>query len=315
MKTAERPFESHMIVANSLIDQSDLPEEEKKLLKAEMRRYLEYRLRGGRWFHPWITKFHTDWYREIYRIAGNADPYKEVKDTSNEKAIKLVKYIRPTDLRDIIMLTIIGNRIDYGAPGLYDINKLEDEVDNLRKEKFDIDDTDELAKRIKNAKNVFYLLDNSGEMIFDTLLLDYIKRFLPREKIFLVAKESPMLNDVDISDLLKYKMERYGIIVSTGSNCFGLHEEEVSQDFKDLFKIADLVIAKGQSYLEFFMEYNFSNIFHILRVKQEIKGNTIHLMPGMNIVMNSERYSGKGSNYKWNWPENTEKQKFNQTSP
>lgn len=302
MKTKDRPLESHTSVISSFMDFANVPEKERELLKRELKRYIETRIVKGKWCHPFITKFHTDWYREFYRIIDGVDPYKLIKDNSNIQAKQLLKDFKSDSIRDSVMLTIIGNKIDFGAcmGSIYDLEQLKADILNVKNETFFIDQVEEMLDKIKSAKNVLYLFDNNGEMIFDTLLLDFIVKHVDKKNVFLVGKERPMLNDVTVADLKSEKLDEYGLIVSTGSDCFGLHEEDVSDNFKKLLKSADLIIAKGQAYLEFFSEYNFTNVFHVLRVKQEIVGDELPtLMPGMNVVMKSTDYAGKGVDYVW----------------
>ena len=183
---------------------------------------------------------------------------------------------------------------------IYNLEQLKADIQNVKRENFSVNQVEEMLSEIKSAKNVLYLFDNNGEMIFDTLLLDFIVKHVDKKNVFLVGKDKPMLNDVTVADLKSEKLDEFGLIVSTGSDCFGLHEEDVSDDFKKLLKSADLIIAKGQAYLEFFSEYNFTNVFHVLRVKQEIVGDELPtLTPGMNVVMKSTNYAGKGVDYVW----------------
>ena len=107
-----------------------------------------------------------------------------------------------------------------------------------------------------------------------------------------------MLNDVTVADLKELGFDKYGHIVSTGSNCLGLHYEDVSDECKKHLKEADLIIAKGQAYLEFFTEYNFSNVINILMVKYPIINPAFGILPsGYNVIMSSERYAQFGKNY------------------
>jgi damage-control phosphatase, subfamily I len=302
LKTRDLPIERHSAILESFLNLAEVKASDKKILKSELKRYIDSRILKGKWCHPMITQFHTEWYRELYTMVDSKDPYKRLKEKSNHEALRLLPLANPENFRDAIMLSIIGNKIDFGScmNGTYDIKTLEADVANRGSETLAFDDTDLLQKRLQSARNVFYLFDNNGEMIFDSLLLEFILNFLPRDRIFLVGKESPMINDVTVSDLRKYRMDKYGTILSTGSNCFGLHEEEVSREFKDHFRHADMVIAKGQSFFEFFSEYNFRNVVHILRVKNDlIAPHGIRLERNQNVVMGSERYAGEGYDYKW----------------
>ena len=299
MKTKNRPMESHTQVIQSFLDLAETSPQEKEVIHNELTRYIERRI-NNKWCHPIITKFHTDWYREFYRLVKNKDPYKKLKEESNNVALQLVNKIPTKSFKDILLATIIGNKIDFGActRGIYNLDQLEKDLQNIHQEKLVIDDSELLDYRIQSAKNILFLADNNGEIIFDTLLFNYIRNYLPQERILIAGKETPMLNDVTYDDLKRLKMHKFGKIISIGSNCFGLHEEDVSKEFKEILKNADLIIAKGQAYLEFFSEYNFTNVFNILRVKHRVIGNGFGVLEeGGNAIISSERYAEYGMNY------------------
>ena len=200
------------------------------------------------------------------------------------------------------MIDDLGNIIDYGAclEGAYELGNLKRDFERIKNDGLVIDDSEFLKKRIQQAQNIFYLVDNSGEVVFDVFMLNYLLKYVNKENIYIVGKESPMQNDMTADELRELGFEKFGNIVSTGSNCFGLHEEEVSDEFKELFKNADLVIAKGQAYMEFFSEYNFDNVINILRVKWPLRFNGFDFKPGDNIVISSTRYNNQGKSYNWN---------------
>ncbi|MEK6616868.1 MAG: ARMT1-like domain-containing protein, partial [Bacteroidota bacterium] len=301
MKTTDRDPNTYFAMIGDFLKRSDLSESDKKLIGSELSRYLSVKFEKGKFVHPMITKFCTDLYREFYRLAGSNDPYRQLKDASNKEAEKILKTIgKPNSFRDIVKLSIKGNVLDYGAVLALnvDMGKLAKEVQEIGTMSLDIDDCEELEEAIKNAGNVLFLTDNAGEAVFDTRLLDYISRFVPKEKIFIAAKDSPMLNDVTANELKDLGFEKYGEVISTGSNCFGLHEEEMSEEFKDILKNSDVIIAKGQAYLEFFTEYNFQNVFNIATIKYPVVCSAMPvLQPNQNVAISSKRYSGKGKDY------------------
>ncbi len=300
MKTLNRDMKSFVAIVDSFIDYAKVETTKRVLLKNELKRYIITKFEKKKYIHPIITKFSTDWFREFYRLVDNQDPYAELKDESNKKAKEILPLIKITSFEDMIKVSLKGNQIDYGAVLVlnYDLNKLEDDFQHLDSVQFDIDDSLELKKAIDSAKNVLFLVDNDGEIIFDTFLLDYIKKRVGKENVSIVAKESPMLNDVTIADLKSLNMQEYGHLVSTGSNCFGLHEEDVSENFKKILKNADLIIAKGQAYLEFFTEYNFSNVYNIVYVKYPIVDEALGVLQShQKVVLSSKRYASKGKSY------------------
>ncbi len=302
MKTSDRSLNDWLNQIDFFVGLTAKDEARAKLISAEMKKYITLRFERNKYIPPIITEFSTQIYRELYRLVGNNDPYRELKINSNNEAAKIIKNLHPRNFRERLLISILGNIIDYGAclKGAYDTSNLEKDLEDIKREKLTVDDSEFLEKRIQTAKNIFYLTDNSGEIVFDVFMLNYLLKYLNKDNIYIVGKESPMQNDMTAEELRELGLEKFGNIVSTGSNCFGLHEEEVSAEFKELFKKADLVIAKGQAYMEFFGEYNFSNIINVLRVKWPLKFKGFDFKPGDNIVMSSQRYNGKGKEYNWN---------------
>lgn len=300
MKTRDRDINSYVAIIDSFIDKAAMPEEEAGLIKKELHTYIQTKFSKNKWVHPEITKFCTDWYREFYRLIDGKDPYRKLKEESNAIAEKITKNLIVKNFEEAVACGIIGNKLDYGAVLVHqcDLAKIEEEFQKLGEFKLDIDDTAILQEKLNAAKTVLFLVDNCGEIIFDTFLLREIAEKVGKENIWVMAKESPMLNDATVEDLQKGGLGEYGKIVSTGSNCFGLHAEDVSEECKRMLKEADLIVAKGQAYLEFFTEYSFSNVINILIVKYPIVNPAFGVLPcGHKVVMASERYAQFGKNY------------------
>lgn len=300
MKTKDRDPESYFAIVDSFLKKADLREEEYNLLSKELKRYLALKFEKGNYVHPIITKFCTDWYREFYRLINNKDPYKKLKDLSNKEALNILSALSADSFEEAVNVSLKGNQLDFGAVLILnpDLNSLKKEFDDLTNVQLTINDREELKEAITKAQTILFLPDNAGEIIFDIPLLKYINSIIPKSRIFIAGKESPMLNDVTIDELKELEIQEYGTIISTGSNCFGLHEEEVSLDFKKILKEADLVLAKGQAYLEFFTEYNFNNVFNIARVKYPIINNALGTLGShQNVIISSKRYAHTGKAY------------------
>ncbi len=300
MKTRDRDINSYTAVINSFIDKAAMPEEEAGLIKKELHTYIQNKFSKNKWVHPEITKFCTEWYREFYRLIDGKDPYQELKEKSNEMAKRVAKDLNVSNWPESLACSILGNKLDYGAVLVHqcDLTKIEEEFQRLGEFKLDIDDTKLLQEKLATAKKVLFLVDNCGEIIFDVFLLERMAAKVGKENVWIMAKESPMLNDATVKDLENCGLGAYGKIVSTGSNCFGLHSEDVSEECKQMLKEADLIVAKGQAYLEFFTEYNFSNVINILIVKYPIVNPAFGTLPcGHKVVMASKRYAQFGKEY------------------
>jgi uncharacterized protein with ATP-grasp and redox domains len=301
MKTIDRDFQTYITIIDKFIGISSLDKEKAELIKSELKTYLNVRLKKNKWFPIDITKFSTDWYREFYRMVDGEDPYKAIKQKSNGLAQQIVANLSVDSFEEAIAAGIIGNNIDYGAEvhgKQYNLENIDKDIRMIKKLPLHVDETEIFKQKLQKAKKIVFLADNNGEAVFDKYLLDYLSKQVGKSNLYIFGKSGPMLNDVTIEDLEEIGVSQYGQIVSTGSNCFGLHKEEVSEECVRLLKEADLIVAKGQAYMEFFTEYNFTNVIHLLAVKYPIVGLAFGtLYQGYNIVMSSERYAHLGKNY------------------
>ena len=141
------------------------------------------------------------------------DPYFEEKIKGNKIALKylpLVQEILKKDnsLENHVKIAIIGNILDFGA------FKLDDDIEKLIKEslskKLAIKDIYEFENALKTHGKVLYLVDNTGEIVFDKLLLSKIKEY--DLDITIAVKKEPILNDACREDALNVGLDEYGEI-------------------------------------------------------------------------------------------------------
>ena len=122
----------------------------------------------------------------------------------------------------------------------------------------------------EQAEEIFYLTDNAGEIVLDRLLIEQ----LPYEKVTLVVKGKPVINDATIEDAELAGLPRIVHVIDNGSDGPGTILESCSQSFRDRFTNADLVIAKGQGNYETLSNIN-KNIFFLLKAKCPVIANHI----------------------------------------
>lgn len=213
----------------------------------------------------------TPLHRLIRSMTSNPDPYFKMKETEVAMARKLYQEwgTNPqSDLRSDIELAVRGNCIDFFRDP--------DEVkkDFTQPVEFAIDDIDELEAKLRESKNILYLADNTGEVFFD---LNLVRHFGGFGDVTYVVKESPVQNDITLSDI-----EHFGFssqltrVISTGTNTPGVLMEEASDEFKSDFAAADLVLAKGMGYWETLSELPAQgNIFYLLKAKCVPVANSI----------------------------------------
>ncbi|MHA1711842.1 MAG: damage-control phosphatase ARMT1 family protein [Candidatus Freyarchaeota archaeon] len=231
--------------------------------------------------------------RIVRRITGNPDPYARRKEESNRKAMELLPKIKGMVLseesqearfRKACLCAIVGNIMEFGILG--HSFKFKDLLGIVQQAERDlaIDDISKIFSLAKRVKNVIYLTDNAGEIAFDTLLVQELRRL--GTKVVVAVKAGPIVNDATLEDARYVGMHEVADeVVTIGADTVGLILEECSQEFLNLYQSADLVIAKGMGYAEALTEYDLTSPHaFLLRTKCNMVANFFGVDRNKNIA-------------------------------
>ncbi|NJE75409.1 damage-control phosphatase [Thermococcus sp. ES12] len=203
---------------------------------------------------------------ELYEFLRNDDPFEEYKRLSTELARDVVSDMgRVNDLKTALKLAIAGNLIDFAVG--YDPRKAEEDMLRLTSGELYIDHSSELFSELENARSLLYLVDNCGEIYFDRMFIERIREEFPGLKVYVAAKEGPIINDATVEDLREAGFDEIAEVVSTGSRLPGTPLEYASPGFLRLFERVDVVIAKGQANFETLSDLKDPRIFFLLKAK------------------------------------------------
>lgn len=225
-------------------------------------------------------------YCKIAEITGCEDPYYEKKRASNKQAMLILpslrQEIRGTDheLESAVRFAIAGNIIDYGAFETFDIDAA---LKRSRSTRLAVDHYSQLSEailRLKKGSKVLYLTDNCGEIVYDSLLLEYL--YQRDFNITIAVKDGPIINDALLEDALFAGLDRYGRIMSNGGRFPGTVLEECSPQFVDAFNGAELVISKGQGNFESLSEVD-RDIFFLLTIKCPVAAQHMAELSEVNV--------------------------------
>ncbi|MBU0687355.1 MAG: DUF89 family protein [Candidatus Margulisbacteria bacterium] len=212
---------------------------------------------------PEATKFAHD---EMKKLVGKEDLYAKEKDESNKEALSLYPRLKrmvqkaKDPLNMALRLSIAGNIIDYGAHSEFCVHSA---IESVIDRKFAIDNYQEFTRRLRKAKQILYVGDNAGEIVFDKLLVQELKKYA--EVVFAV-KSKPALNDVLMKDAKFVGMDKLCKVIKSGSDNAGTILSQTTKEFKKVYNAADFVIAKGQGNLETLID-NKKPIFYLLMMK------------------------------------------------
>jgi uncharacterized protein with ATP-grasp and redox domains len=207
-------------------------------------------------------------HRLIRKLVGKDDPYHRIKKRFNNLALSLYtelrKQIVDSDdrLETATRLAIAGNIIDLGVKSGLTEAQIEKTIAQSLTDPFDTKTLKEFRNATSQAKDILYLADNAGEIVFDRLLIEQI----PIEKVAVVVKGFPVINDATMEDAIVAGLPQIVEVIDNGSDAPGTILGNCSQDFQRRFDKADLVIAKGQGNYETLSDVN-KHIFFILRAK------------------------------------------------
>jgi uncharacterized protein with ATP-grasp and redox domains len=227
----------------------------------------------------------TTIHRTLRELSGNPDPYREIKQHSNQRMLslypQLLEKIQSAEdsLEMAIRLAIAANIIDFGAK-----HNLDDEtIDRVMAESIaiplDRELVEQLRQEIHRAESILYLGDNAGEIVCDRLLIEQ----LPREKITYVVRGNPIINDVTIADAQTVGITELVSVIDNGADAPGTILAECSPEFRDRFHSADLIIAKGQGNYESLSNSN-QNIFFLLKAKCPVIARDLNCQVGATIL-------------------------------
>jgi uncharacterized protein with ATP-grasp and redox domains len=201
--------------------------------------------------------------RLIKRVSGNDDPYKRSKRLSNEKALKLLPYVKKLveegyaqqdRFKKACLCAMVGNIMEFDIPGhKFTFGTLRRSFREAAKD-LAVDDTNRIYELAKRANTILYLTDNAGEIVFDTVLVEQLKDM--GLKVTVAVKGGPVLNDATLEDVEISGMNKItDKIITTGTDAVGLAIKEVTPEFLDYYNSVDMVFAKGMGYAETLTEY------------------------------------------------------------
>ena len=227
-------------------------------------------------------------HRLIRDLVGSDDPYYRVKKQFNNLALKLYPDLRKQiisskdQFETAIRIAIAGNIIDFGVKSSLTELEVKRTVSDSLSGYLNPEQVQNFRNAVMDAEEILYLVDNAGEIVLDHLLIEQ----LPIDKITVVVKGSPVINDATIDDANIVGLGRIVEVIDNGSDGPGTILETCSQSFLDRFDKADLIIAKGQGNYETLSGID-KNIFFMLKAKCPIIAEDIGCEVGEMILQNN----------------------------
>ncbi len=226
-------------------------------------------------------------HRRLREITHQVDPYRALKERTNQAALELLPALRAEiaassdPLITAARIAIAGNHIDMAIHSEITEQDVRQAMDRVFTDPF-YGEADKFHHFVETARSIVYLTDNAGEIAFDRLLVEQ----LPRERVTLVTRGSPVINDATLHEARAVGLDQLVRVIDNGSDAPGTILSDCRPEIRGIIDSADLVIAKGQGNFESLSSHP-ANIFFLFKVKCAVAAEHIRHPVGAQIMVQS----------------------------
>ena len=218
---------------------------------------------------PWFGPQVADLLHEMYGLE--IDRFRQEKLDSNRFVLERMEEIsrRVEAAEDPLLaglqFAILGNYLDFSAlQGNVSYEKLDEMLNGAR----DIDVTGPVLDRfradLKKGRKLLYLTDNAGEIGFDRVFAETIRKTFPQLEITFCVRGAVTQNDATREDAAAV-----GIpfpVIDNGNRVAGTQIELLSQPAREALEGADVILAKGMGNAETMLGCGF-NVYYAFLIK------------------------------------------------
>ena len=183
------------------------------------------------------------------------DRFQKEKDESNEFVLSRLPEIekKGEQAKDPILaglqFAILGNYIDFSAlRGKVSFQELDGMLEKALTMEISQENLKQLKQDLKTGRRLLYITDNAGEICFDRVFAQQIKKAYPQLEITFCVRGGPALNDATRQDAKLAKIPFP--VVDSGCTVPGTVLRLLSGESRQALQNADVVIAKGQGNVE-----------------------------------------------------------------
>jgi damage-control phosphatase, subfamily I len=224
----------------------------------------------------------------IKKRCGRPDPYEELKKQSNLVATGLLPVARQffeesdNKMEALMRIAAAANSMEFGVKGHdYDNSTFGRIFATILHERLE-GDLAEVERRLEHFKNIFYLTDNTGEVVFDLFVIEKLREM--GKTVVIGSKSEPILNDVtaeEVRSMASIPVLATGPVVGTALESICPEAERL------IFDPEWMVISKGMGNFETISEFDQrlkGRLTYVLRAKCEPVAMEIGVPRGTLVV-------------------------------
>ena len=234
-------------VAVSALKKLRLDEHSLKALYTEI---LEIPALRGLYWDTTPAEIVEDIWKKIIKKTGAPDPFHDQKLAQNKKIMALYPFLKKMvneaadPLGLAVKLSILGNSMDLmvADPSL----AIENSIEEKAKLPLSDENYSTFREQLEASRHLLIFGDNAGEIVFDRLLIETIKKICQPE-IAYVVRSVPTLNDATLQEAKSVGIDKVATVIENGIDgpLPGTLLSRCSKEVTDLVHRSDLIISKG----------------------------------------------------------------------
>ena len=166
-----------------------------------------------------------------------------------------------------LQFAVLGNYIDFSALlGEVSFEQLDEMLDGAQQIVLDQTCYRAFCEDLAKGRKLLYITDNAGEIVFDRVLAEQLKKKYPHLQITFCVRGKPVSNDATREDA-----EAVGIpfpVIDNGTAIGGTAIDLISDGAKKALEEADVILAKGMGNTESMFGCGY-NVYYAFLVKCE----------------------------------------------
>ena len=199
------------------------------------------------------------------------DRFRQEKEASNRFVLARLDAIRAKaegaadPVYAGLQLAVLGNYIDFSAlQGEVSFEKLDEMLETALEMDLDREVYADFCRELERGKRLLYLTDNAGEIGFDRVFAQQIRKAYPHLEITFCVRGGPAQNDAMREDAAAVGLEFP--VIDNGNSVAGTDLALLGPEAKAAMEEADVILSKGQGNAETLLGCGY-NIYYAFLIK------------------------------------------------
>lgn len=218
---------------------------------------------------PWFGPQVADLLHQMYGLE--IDRFRQEKVDSNRFVLERMEQIRcrveaaEDPVLAGLQFAILGNYLDFSAlQGNVRYEKLDEMLSSAKDIQVSGAAFDALCRDLRSGKRLLYLTDNAGEIGFDRIFAETLKKRYPQLDITFCVRGFVTQNDATREDAAAVGLPFP--VIDNGNRVAGTQLELLGREAREALDRADVILAKGMGNTETMLGCGY-NVYYAFLVK------------------------------------------------